>query len=122
MCSYLEVKLPVHEGGHSSVGSPEFKNEWSCATTPLLCLDGWIVTTYRFEHSRMNLQAKPLEYSYIFGCLFHYVYLRLDNFPTGTEFHTTFYQYLVQVCSLEQFSILTKDIINYFCSCSHSGI
>jgi len=38
--SYLEVKLPVREAGHSPPPSAEVKNEWSYATTPPICLHG----------------------------------------------------------------------------------
>ena len=38
--SYLEVKLPVDEAGHSPPPSAKFKNEWSYDTTPPVCLHG----------------------------------------------------------------------------------
>jgi hypothetical protein len=40
--SYLEAKLPlpVHESEHSNPPSAKFKNEWSYATTPPICLHG----------------------------------------------------------------------------------
>jgi len=50
----------------------------------------------------MNLQAKSFE------CLFHYIYIQLDHFLTGAEFHTMFYQYLIQVCCLNNSLFLLK--------------
>jgi len=53
--SYLEVKLPVDEAGHSPPPSAEVKNGCSYATTPAVCLHGveggqltFLTFTYEF--------------------------------------------------------------------------
>ena len=38
--SYLEVKLPVHEAGHTPPPTAEVKNEWSYATTHRIWMHG----------------------------------------------------------------------------------
>jgi len=40
--------------------------------------------------------------------LFHYIYIHLDNYLTGAEFHTMLYQYLIQV-SLVKYKVYCVD-------------
>jgi len=69
----------------------------------------------------MNLQAK-LNVLTSSAVLFHYIYIHLDNYLTGAEFHRMWYHYLIQVSCLKQFIVLTKDIINQFYKWSHPEI
>jgi len=77
--SYLEVKLPVDEAGHSPPPSAKFKNEWSYDTTPPVCLHGverdnllFLTFTYEFA-SQTVWMFLLLQLFYFITCIFSWI-------------------------------------------------
>ena len=128
--SYLEVKLPVVEAGHSPPPSAEVKNEWSFDTTPPVCLHGvergnlpFLTFTYEFA-SQTVWMFLLLELFYFIPCIFSWIIsLLVLNFIQC--FINILYKfvafnnllYLLKTSLINSVSVLIVEFKYWYCYC-----